>query len=55
MGKQLWKSAEGRSRMLEAEIHAKLEKELEDHLRVAPINPLIGMPGKPHIGGFCVS
>lgn len=53
MGKRLRKPVEGEQKMPEAELCAKLEKELEDRLREAPINPLIGMPGRSHSSAVC--
>lgn len=53
MGKRLRKPVGGEPKMPEAELCAKLEKELDDLLREAPINPLIGMPGRLNSNDVC--
>lgn len=53
MGKRLRRPKVGEAKMSEDGILAKLEKELEDCLRNATINPLLGMPGKHHTNKHC--
>ena len=48
MGKKLWKPVEGKPKIPEADIHMKLENELECLLQEVSTNPLIGTLGKCH-------
>ena len=48
MGKKVWKPVKGKPKIPEADIHMKLENELEHLLQEVSTNLLIGMPGKSH-------